>query len=493
MDEIKIEYSGKKDENDENASEGKVLINGGEYTTTEAVIIKNGKKVEWKDLPAGAVITELIKDSLYAYETKTIDGTITNYKDLNNIYVDGDKYIVSSDCIYTIDGDETVYDYMDDMDKKKMEKLISRKTIIHLNVAEEIEKIEFGKYLDENTDKKYEDNEYQFMYITSFGVTPNENQVTIRGTNLNGEKVSYKISSSIGCSIGDLVALSNISNKTAQKCEVVEKSNKFGDISVLYDTDNKFYNNAFGEYTLTDDTIIIRVTKKYADNSLDKVEECSVYPIDSIQELGKLDKNKVHIFYNEDMNVDILVVETSVNKITYQVARIAEILVDKEGSKEYNKDNKINLQIVSARMYVIDTVATRYNIVSGDAQVGELVTFEVKDNDLITIKERFRTAFIGYKNDICVEKAINGKTAEVKGTSEILDLNESTYKYNGRIYDLLNYKFIFAKVSKMGKDAEWQFTYAEFVDKKNLTLKSGDRIAFDELSGIAVVYRGYSE
>ena len=493
LDEIKIEYSGKKDENDENASEGKVLINGEEYTTTEAVIIKNGKKVEWKDLPAGAVITELIKDSLYTYETKTIDGTITNYKDLNNIYVDGDKYIVSSDCIYTIDGDETVYDYMDDMDKKKMEKLISRKTIIHLNVAEEIEKIEFGKYLDENTDKKYEDNEYQFMYITSFGVTPNENQVTIRGTNLNGEKVSYKISSSIGCSIGDLVALSNISNKTAQKCEVVEKSNKFGDISVLYDTDNKFYNNAFGEYTLTNDTIIIRVTKKYADNSLDKVEECSVYPIDSIQELGKLDKNKVHIFYNEDMNVDILVVETSVNKITYQVARIAEILVDKEGSKEYNKDNKINLQIVSARMYVIDTVATRYNIVSGDAQVGELVTFEVKDNDLITIKERFRTAFIGYKNDICVEKAINGKTAEVKGTSEILDLNESTYKYNGRIYDLLNYKFIFAKVSKMGKDAEWQFTYAEFVDKKNLTLKSGDRIAFDELSGIAVVYRGYSE
>ena len=289
------------------------------------------------------------------------------------------------------------------------------------------------------------------------------------------------------------MALSNISNKTAQKCEVVEKSNKFGDISVLYDTDNKFYNNAFGEYTLTNDTIIIRVTKKYADNSLDKVEECSVYPIDSIQELGKLDKNKVHIFYNEDMNVDILVVETFVNKITYQVARIAEILVDKEGSKEYNKDNKINLQIVSARMYVIDTVATRYNIVSGDAQVGELVTFEVKDNDLITIKERFRTAFIGYKNDICVEKAINGKTAEVKGTSEILDLNESTYKYNGRIYDLLNYKFIFAKVSKMGKDAEWQFTYAEFVDKKNLTLKSGDRIAFDELSGIAVVYRGYSE
>lgn len=493
LDEIKIEYSSKKDEDDKTTSVGKVLINGEEYTTTEAVIIKNGKKVEWKDLSAGAIITELIKDSLYTYETKTIDGTITDYKDLKNIYVDGDKYIVSSDCVYTIDGNESVYDYHDDMDKKKMEKLTSRKTIVHLNVAEEIEKIEFGKYLDENTDKKYEDNEYQFMYITAFGVTPNENQGVIKGINLNGEKVSYKISSSVGCSIGDLVALSNISNKTAQKCEVVEKSNKFGSISVLYNTDNKFYNNAFGEYTLTEDTIILRVTKKYADNSLSKVEECSVYQMDSIEKIDKLEKSNIHIFYNEDMNIDILVVETSVNKITYQVARISEILVDKEGNKEYNRDNKSDLQIVSARMYVIDNIATRYNIVSGDAQVGELVTFELKDNDLITIKERFRTAFIGYKNDICIEKAINGKQAEVKGVSEILDLNESIYKYDGRVYDLLDYKFIFAKVSKIGKSGEWQFTYAEFADKENISLKSGDRIAFDELSGIAVIYRGYNE
>lgn len=490
VNEIKVDSKTKKDDEETNR---KVYINGEEYTNTDAVVIRNGKKVEWKSLSKGVVLTELIKDSLYTYETKTIDGEITDYKDLENLYIDGDKYIVASNCVYTIDGDKEEYSYTDDMSVKKMDKLVARDTIVYLNIAEEIVKIAFGEYSEENTDKKYEDSEYQFVYITSISGTSKENQVAIRGVNINGEKVYYEISGKVSCGVGDMVALSKISSKKAGKCEVVSKSQKFNEIALLYDTDNEFYNDAFGEYVLTDETIIYKVTKKYANNSLSKVEECNVYKVDSVNKLGELDKYKFHIFYNEDMEIDILIAEMGLNETTYRVAIISEILADKSANKEYNKNNNEIMEVASARMYILDTVATRYNIISGDALEGELVTFDVKeDSELITIKERFRTAFIGYKKDICVER-VNGKTAEIKGSDEVLNLNESTFEYNEKIYDFLEYKFIFANVSKLGKNDEWIFTSAKFVDKEDISLRAGDRIVFDELSGIVVIYRGYKD
>jgi hypothetical protein len=33
----------------------------------------------------------------------------------------------------------------------------------------------------------------------------------------------------------------------------------------------------------------------------------------------------------------------------------------------------------------------------------------------------------------------------------------------------------------------------KFYEKEDLELKAGDRIAFNELNGIAVIYRGYTE
>lgn len=491
IDNIKVEYPSKKEDEEET---GKVIINDEEYTTTDAVVIKSGKKVKWKDLSKNTILTELIKDSLYTYETKGIEGTITKYKDLDNLYFDGDKYIVANNCVYTIDDDDTVYDYKDSMTNKQMEKLVSRKTTIYLNVAEEIARIEFGKYLNENTDKKYEDSDYQFVYVTSIVPASDDNKFVIKGISLNDEKVSYKVSSKQACDKGDLVALSDISGRNAGKCVVVEKNSKYDNISVLYDTDNKYYNNAFGEYTLTDDTIIFKVTKQYADNSIKKIEQCNVYKVGSVSELGDLKKCKIHIFYNEDMNIDILVAELPLNKVTYQVARISEILDIKESGKDSDKNKDNSVQMVSARMYILDRIATRYSIVSGDALAGELVTFEADSKDeYATIKERFRTAFIGYKNDICIEKIKNGSEAEVKGSNKVLNLKEASYEYNGRIYDLVQYKYIFAKVSKNNANDGWMFTYAEFVDNNTFQLKNGDRIAFDELSGIAVIYRGYSE
>ena len=492
VNEIKVNSSNKSGKDDENYVAGAVLINGEEYTTSDAAVIKNGKKVKWSDIPKNAVVTALIKDALYTYETKTITGTITNYKDLDNLYIDGDRYIVANDCVYTIDGNKETYNYSEDMDKKELEKLMPRDITFYLNVAEEIYKIEFGKYKDENIDKKYEDSEYQFVYVTASGVAPESDKYTIKGVDLNGEKVSYKVPSKFYCDVGDLVALSKIKGKVAGAYEIVDKSKKFEDVSFLYDSKDEYYNEAFGEYTLTEDTIILKVTKKYEDNSIDKIAECSVSKYKEVEALGDLSKYKIHIFYNEKMDIEVLVVESAVNKVNYQIARISDISFDKEGNKEGKNDLKI-IQVVSARLSVIGRTTTRYNMYSGDAEEGELVTFEVNDKDYITIKERFKTAFIGYKNDICVEHVTGGKVAEVTGTKELLDLREDTYTFNGKTYDLAEYRFVFARVGKTGKTGDWEFVYAEFADRNTFTLKLGDRIAFDELSGVAVIYRGYED
>ena len=96
--------------------------------------------VRWDDIPEGAILTELKPGSLYTYETKVIEGTVTNYDKLDNLYIDYDRYIVADDCTYTVYGDTAVVyisreenkklEYLNTAIKKCLEKKIDEKEIV---------------------------------------------------------------------------------------------------------------------------------------------------------------------------------------------------------------------------------------------------------------------------------------------------------------------------------------------------------------------------
>lgn len=504
---VKVDYPSSTKSGDDGSGEkkiGNVYLNGNDssgekFTTTEAVIILNGQKVEWTKVPKGAILTTLIPDQLYTYETKSIEGSITDYTKLDELYVDNDKYLVSNDCIYTVYGDDSgdkkelkEYQYSS-MTKKKLEGLMNRKITFYLNVAEEIEKIEFGKYLGEKITDKFEGDKFKLFYIQRIYIPSDQTKIAIAGNTFDGKNVRYEVKedTSSYC-VGDLVLVELESEREVKNCQVINANKVINDDTrINYAVKATYQNGAFGEYRVTANTVVYKVSKRYADNSVDKVENCTLTKLSSVEELGDPSKYQLILICNEEMDVDVVLAEVDVNKVSYPVAKVLSLKKVKNSNESGDKNN---IALYDARLSVIGGYVTTYKALSGDLNVGELITFEGSGDKVITVKERFRPETLGYAKDLVIE-GVNKKTNAfiVNGPTQELNLKEDIYQYHDTTYYLDEYKFLLTTVSKDSETGLWTFTNCNFYQKESLTLKEGDRIAFNELNGIAVVYRGYSE
>lgn len=504
VDNIKVEED-KEDNDDESVKPfAEIFLNDSEerFTTNNAVIIKNGKRTDWEDLEEDVIITELIPGRLFTYEDKVINGKITDHSDLEELYIDEDKYIVSENCLYTIfgeyaDEDEKalkVFDY-GNLSKTKLEELLVRNIDIYLNAAEEISFIKFGKYRPSSIIDKYDNGNSRFFYITSISHSSGDDTINVGGRSLGGNRLKYTIpSDEIAYNIGDFVVVSEIEGKYAEKIELIDSDVMFedDDISILYDCEDEFYNNAFGEYNLIDETIIFRVDKYYENNSNEKIEEYALVRMNTIQDLGNLKKYKMNLFCNNDMEVEIIFAEREINRTTYPVGRVVSIEKIKDVSLE-DDGKKDYIPIVNVKITTIGGGIDTFEMLSGDCEVGELVTYEVGEKG-VDIKERFKIKFLGYENDVIIESFDEEtKKAKVKNNSQSLNLVEDTFNFKGKEINLLEYKYVFIKVRKDGTTKNWKFTGGEFCQKEELELEPGDRIAFGELNGVAIVYRGWQD
>ncbi len=510
VDSIKVETISEEDggsdsDNDEYEALANVFLNESEdpFTTNAAAVIVKGKFVPWEDVPEGSILTELIPGNLYTYETKTVEGTVTNYDKLTNLYIDYDRYLVSDDCTYTIYG-ETVDDDDDTlkvssfskMKKKEFEELLSRKIEYHLNTAEEITRITFGRYAPNNIIDKYDNGDYRFFYVDTMAYTSSGEDalVTIGGKSFGGKNLRYQVEENEDLQKGDFVFVTDFDDDFAQEMKIVESSSTYDDdMGVIYDIEKDDYTAAgFGEYAITSKTLVFQVLKYYEENSMVNVEKTTMQRVESLNDIENLDKYMIHLFYNEEMNIDIIIAERELNKAVYPVGRVMDIwryVTDAEVEEE------TDIELARAKIGTVngDTITTV--IFSGDCQIGELVTYDPDTIDnTLRIRERFRLIFLGYKGDLVIDSFDDkAKTATVVGESNVLNLNEDTYEYKGREYDLLEYKYLLANVRWDSSINSWRFTLTNFYDKEELTLRAGDRIAFGELNGIAVIYRGYSE
>lgn len=500
LDSVKVEYD-KDDEKDEEEELrlGNVYFNGAEEpsTTTDAVVIIKGQKVAWEDVPTDVILTKL-SDSLFTYDDKTIEGNITYNDSLTELYVDSDKYIVSDNCIYTIydkttDKNKLIAYRFNKIKKSKLDELLLRKATVYLNVNEEIARIDFGKYRPNNIAEKYSDGEYRLLVVERVGYFSSGDDFSVSGKDLSLKSRTYRISEkSDEPVVGDLVIVSGFEEDDDLELEIIEKDRTYGDDTiVLYEPDDEYRNDAFGEYTLNDDTLMYRVLKEYKDNSTSKVNNSKIEKISSIDELGDLSKYKIVVLANDMLEVEVIYAIRELNKTTYPVARIVEMDKDKEFEKP--TDGSLYRYVMNVKVATVGGSSETYKLLSGDCEVGELVTYELSDNEEeIKIKERFKLAFLGYSKDVVIESFDKKlKAANVVGSDNVLDLNEEKFEYNGKEYDLLEYKYLLANVRYDNEIESWKFTKCDFYEKENLVLEPGDRIAFGELSGIAIIYRGY--
>lgn len=499
-----IEIKTEDDDEDESTKNyADIYINDSEnpITNNNAVVIKNGKRVDWEDIEEGVILTQLIPNKLYTYESKTIDGVITDYSNLKELYIDGDKYIVSANCKYSIMGETVskdddslkVFSYSQNMKKAKLEELLSRKTEFYLNAAEEISFIKFSRYRPSSIIDKYDNGNYRFFYVTSLTYSSGDDRMNVGGFSLAGKNLKYYLEPSDEIKVGDFVMITDISGKKAETIELIDSNKMYedDDISIIYDCEDEFYNDAFGEYTLVDDTVIFRVNKYYEDNSNDEVQKYEVTKLSDIKQLENLSKYKINLLCNNDMEIDIIFAERELNKTTYPVGRVTEIKKIKTLDEDPDDDDYIPL--VNVRIATVGGGSNLFQILSGDCAVGELVTYESGDNS-VKIKERFQTKFLGYENDVIIS-SFNKDThiATIENSSDNLNLLNEIFNFKGKEIDLMEYKYILANVTQDYETGEWRFAKTEFYSKEDLILKPGDRIAFGELNGIAVVYRGWKK
>ncbi len=499
-----IEVKKEDDDDDDSTKDyADIYLNDSEdpFTNNNAIVIKNGKRIDWEDLEEDVILTQLIPNKLYTYENKVIDGVITDYSNLKELYIDGDKYIVSANCKYSIMGETVskdddslkVFSYSQNMKKAKLEELLSRKTEFYLNAAEEISFIKFSRYRPSSIIDKYDNGDYRFFYITSLTYSSGDDRMNVGGLSLAGKNLKYYLEPADDFKVGDFVMITDISGKKADTIELIDSNKMYedDDILIIYDCEDEFYNDAFGEYTLVDDTVIFRVNKYYQDNSNDEVQKYEVTKLSSIKQLENLSKYKINLLCNNDMEIDIVFAERELNKTTYPVGRVTEMKKIKTLDEDPDDDDYIPL--LNVRIATVGGGSNLFQILSGDCAVGELVTYESGDNS-VKIKERFQTKFLGYSNDVIIS-SFNKDThvATVKNDTNDLNLLGETFEFKGKEIDLMEYKYILANVTQDYETGEWRFAKTEFYAKEDLILKDGDRIAFGELNGIAVVYRGWKD
>lgn len=506
VEEIEVKKDDEKEHDDDSVIEfAEIYLNKSEdvYTNNNAVVIKNGKKIDWEELETEIILTELIPGALYTYEDKKIEGSITNYEDLDELYIDNDKYLIAENCNYVIFGEYAkedddkleLFNYDRKMDAKKLESLLSRSATFYLNAAEEISFIYFGKYRPSNIMDKYDNGEYRIFYITSVGYKSGDETIVVGGENLSGKQLKFtlKYDENEEYKVGDLISLTEIEGKTAEKVEVLTSDVIYEDedISFIYDYDGEYYRHSFGEYMMMEETLIYRVDKYYEENTNGKIQEYRLTRLNTIEQLGDLSKYKINLLCNNELEIDIVYAEREINRTQYPVGQVVEI--EKIQSPELDPDDADFIPLVKVRINTVGTGTRLYKMLSGDCAMGELVTYESGD-DTVKIKERFQVKFLGYEKDMVIE-SVDKETGIVTmaNAPEKLDLKDAIYTFNGKEYDLLDYKYLMTVVKQDLATGEWKFTNCKFYDKEELQLKPGDRIAFGELNGIAVIYRGWHE
>ncbi len=271
---------------------------------------------------------------------------------------------------------------------------------------------------------------------------------------------------------GDLVAVT-FESGDIKSIEVAKEAEYEEGTLVLLTTGNeKYENHMLGKYIISDKTEIYKVSKRYANNSDDIIESCTLEKVKE-SALENLEDTHINILHEKN-NAKVIFIEKEVNKFSVFYARVKEIIID--GAK------------ISVRVSPVGSAVKTYETIGlVDFDEGDLISYTLNDKDVLRIVEVYRHTVLGYDKDLVVKEIQdNGKIAILQNG---LRLDTRDTVWNDK-YEWEDYKILKADV-KYNVDA-WGFTSCEFSEMSKLRFKVGDRIAIDELEGVVVVYSGYT-
>lgn len=482
---IKKDNDDDDDEEDEDDNEievktGTILINDEiEIEISEVLINEDGELMDWSSVKEDGVLSKLEND-MYVFYNKiksgTLDAITINDGDLC-LTIDGVIYICDGNAIYKLYGSET----LKKATKKNLEEYVGRSVELITSYSGEVMQIS----LEENYENASE--------IIRFGIVLEckefENDTTeklVRIQTADGKKFMH-LSSKVYSKELEAGSLINFeySGSRIESLEVFSDGLKISNVKVDMDIENKTYlGNSIGGYGIDEETVIYIIEKEYVVNSDKAIKSYNMYVEDDKNVLEDLEKQVVHVVYNEYNNAVAIFVEKELNKYDYKYARVLDVYEEK--ITEDKKDTKYALKI---KVSPFNNVVSEYTLVGiATCEPGDLISYSLDEEEL-TVKERYNAKLLGDKRDYIIESVKNKVVYLTNG--EQIDFTKDTFEINGKKYLFEKYIVVYSKVSNIS--GEWKFYSATIEEPEKLVLKAGDRIAIDEIEDLIVIYRGYKD
>lgn len=477
-----------------------------------AVLVYDGKVVDWESMPSDSVLREITDNQVYTYTHRFIDGKIERDSPyLTNLIVNGKKYIVAEDAVcQNVKNKETM----------KLKESLTHQDIstiakndktnrVYLNEFDEIVKLEFEYDVwkinsDNDEDNKENEktitkelNRLGFVVGKSYPREDGENsssyaaRLRIRPLDSNSE-FTYEVSKD-SYNIGDFVYLEKgkydekTNKKTEDKFTVVSKNIEISKMKIVLDSKSEITERGIGNYKFDDDTRIIEVALDFATSGTAKYSKCKLNEI-------TFDKASDYTRYR-----DIYIVADSDNVI-WRVYLVKELGTDidigiiNSTKSTFSGDVLINTTAVLATKS--DSGKRYYVAPIMGYSAGDIVTYTIEKKkgnvryDYLVVDEVYRHELIGSEKDLVVSKAFKNRLT-IEGTDDFIDLSETSFEIDGTKYEFDDFTIIDAKVEYDKQNAEWKFTSINTVKKDKVNAKSNTRIVINEITNVIVFYNGF--
>ncbi len=332
---------------------------------------------------------------------------------------------------------------------------------------------------EEEKDNDKKSSDASIYYVSSITLYGDSDNARVGLSNGKKTKIYEYKSSTNKLSVGDCVlvtfkngAITSIKKATEKDYEKLDTND-----DLILNLKNKSHaKGMLGKYTISSDTEIYEVQKKYKNNSNSVFETCKLVAT-SEKILDDLSNATVNVIYSGNVAKTIFI-EKEYNSFSVFYARVREVT---------EKKGVISISIAP----IADSVKTYETTGLVNCEAGDMITYTLSGSKNVTlhIEEVYRAGVIGYEKDLVVEK-VNNNLVYLKN-GDMFNRKESIIEVNNNVYNVNEYVVINAKVSKSG--GVWKFTSAEFNDFEKASFEANDRIAIDELENTIVIYRGYEE
>ena len=459
-----------------------ITINENYVIGDSAVLFKNNRRVSWKTIKAGDVLTEIEKDKYYFVSSNSVDVVLEGYKKDDNTIIFNTKageYISYYDTAWLryYDGYTTK---LNRIKEAELDRLQGKSVKLILDFAGKVVRIELTQ-----SDEKNDILEADIGYLTGYYFIEKDGseKCVIKVTTAKKKKTFTIDSKNLDINTGELVKIEYDDNDNVKSISAISKSAKINErLSLKQETQESLLEKIEkNQYAV--DVPVLKSVYFYKFGDYEDVKDVEVTTI-SLEEIEDFDPEKTEYYTLNDLEgaIRTIFIKDYSEKKDLFYGQVMKIYTD------YDK-NKLKMVVD-----VLGNADMEFEILGKlNCDEGDLISFKMPSKDTISIEEKFSTSVLGYYKDIIIKDI----TMQKKVTAEngTVDLKNGIIEADGKEYNLNDYTIILLRVGKTIVEEEemWVINKVTQHTLRDIDLREKDRIAINEIENTIIIYRGYSE